>query len=60
MTEDCRGRVLIININKFNKTGKERTGSQVDYDNLSRLFKDLRFDIVKSEKELTDLTAQVF
>ena len=58
MSNNVRGRALIININKFNN-GKERTGSTVDYDNISKLFKDLRFDIVKSQKELTDLTAQV-
>ena len=59
MSNKIRGRALIININKFNKTGKVRTGSTVDYDNISSLFKDLRFDIVKSQKELTDLTQQV-
>ena len=36
-----------------------RKGSEVDYKNISRLFKDLNFDIVKTEAELTDLTAKV-
>ena len=59
MTDRVRGRVLIININKFSTTDKQRTGSQVDYDNISRLFKDLRFSVAKTEAELTNLTAEV-
>ena len=61
MTDAIRGRVMIINIMNFNNTAlyKKRTESDVDYKNLVKLFKDLRFDIVKSEKDLTDLTAEV-
>ena len=60
MSATNRGRVLIINIYTFHKTGQQRTGSDVDYDNISELFKSLRFDIAKTQQELTDLTAQVF
>ena len=61
MSDPNRGRVMIINIMNFNNTElyKRRTGSDVDYKNLVKLFKDLRFDIVKSEKDLTDLTSEV-
>ena len=61
MTDAIRGRVMIINIMNFNNSDlyKKRTGSDVDYKNLVKLFKDLRFDIVKSEKDLTDLTEEV-
>ena len=61
MTDAIRGRVMIINIMNFNNTDlyKKRTGSDVDYKNLVKLFKDSRFDIVKSEEDLTDLTAEV-
>ncbi|XP_067935178.1 malignant fibrous histiocytoma-amplified sequence 1-like [Watersipora subatra] len=58
MSDRCRGRVLIINIHTFRDTQQTRAGSQVDYDNISRLFKDMKFDIAKSRPELTDLTAQ--
>lgn len=60
MSDRCRGRVLIINIHTFRDTQQTRAGSHVDYDNISRLFKDMKFDIAKSRPELTDLTAQVF
>ena len=61
MTDAIRGRVMIINIMNFNNTDlyKKRTGSDVDYKNLVKLFKELRFDIVKSEKELSDLNEEV-
>ena len=62
MTHPSRGRVLIININAFYTKGHlsdVREGSQVDYDNLSRLFKDLRFEIAKSQDKLTNLNADV-
>ena len=59
MTDGVRGRALIININNFSHPELERKGSEEDYKNLHRLFKDLRFDIVKTRKDLTDLTASV-
>ena len=59
MSDGVRGRVLIININNFSYTRKVRQGSQIDYSNLRQLFRDLKFEIVKSENALTDLTAQV-
>ena len=62
MSDAVRGRVLIINIYTVLEGTREeihRTGSDVDYRNLSRLFKDLKFDIVKEEGHLTNLTAQV-
>ena len=59
MSEGVRGRALIININNFNHPDLERKGSEEDYKNLVRLFKDLRFHIVKTRNDLTDLTASV-
>ena len=59
MSPGIRGRAMIININTFSQTGHVRTGSEIDYSNLARLFKDLKFELVKTKKELTDLTAQV-
>ena len=61
MTGNVRGRALIINIINFSNTKvyRQRTGSDVDYRNIARLFKDLRFDIVKSQSKLTDLTVEV-
>ena len=59
MSPGIRGRAMIINIKTFSQTGQVRTGSEIDYSNLARLFKDLKFDLVKTKKELTDLTAQV-
>ena len=62
MSDAVRGRVLIINIYTILEGTREeihRTGSDVDYRNLSRLFKVLKFDVVKEEKHLTNLTAQV-
>ena len=63
MTNVVRGRVLIINIMNFRNPGPEkytkRTGSDVDYRNLCRMFKDLRFDVAKTQAQLTDLTAEV-
>ena len=50
---------MVININTFSQTRQVRTGSEIDYDNLKGLFKDLKFDLVKTKKDLTDLTAQV-
>ena len=59
MTDGVRGRALIININNFSHPELERKGSEEDYKKLQRLFKDLRFGIVKTRKDLTDLTASV-
>jgi hypothetical protein len=53
-----RGRVLIINNRKFSD-GEVRKGSEIDYNNLSRLFSALSFDVAKSQDQLTDLTSQV-
>ena len=59
MSSTVRGRALIINIKNFFLTRELRDGSEVDYENISRLFKDLNFDIVKTQKELTNLSPQV-
>ncbi|XP_067944837.1 caspase-9-like [Watersipora subatra] len=58
MSEPVRGRVLIINNMNFRYGHGNRAGSQFDYRNLSMMFKDLKFDIAKSQAELTDLRAQ--
>ena len=58
MSKGVRGRALIINI-LFGGTQRERCGSRVDYVNISQCLKDIGFDIVKSEQQLTDLTAEV-
>ena len=61
MSGKVRGRILIINTTHLEKCGQttERSGSDVDYSNIRRLFEDLKFDIVKSEDDLTNLTARV-
>ncbi|XP_067934368.1 caspase-3-like [Watersipora subatra] len=56
MSEGVRGRALIFNIKTFRHTGATRYGSEVDYDNLRRLLKDLKFDVAKTEAALTDLS----
>ncbi|XP_067937032.1 uncharacterized protein [Watersipora subatra] len=58
MSEPVRGRVLIINNMNFGCGYGKRAGSQFDYINLSTMFKYLKFDIAKSQAELTDLRAQ--
>ena len=58
MSSRTRGRALIINI-LFSNSQHERHGSCVDYANISQCLKDLGFDLVKTEQQLTDLTAQV-
>ena len=58
MSEGCRGRALIINIHNFHD-GVVRESSDIDYSNICRLLKDLMFDIVKLQEELTNLTAEV-
>ena len=61
MSDKVRGRVLIFNTMTMRRDGQytERRGSDRDYSNICRLFKDLKFHIAKSESELTNLTAQV-
>ena len=59
MSSRPKGRVLIININTFRQNVPRRDGSRADYANLQKLFKDMTFTVVKSENELTDLTAEV-
>ena len=61
MSDKVRGRVLIFNTMILRRDGQytERSGSDIDYSNICRLFKDLKFHVVKSEPELTNLTAQV-
>ena len=61
MSDGVRGRVMIINMETIMKGSnpRERLASEYDYLNLSNLFKDLGFDIVKTQDELTNLTARV-
>ena len=59
MSNRTRGRALIINI-LFSSSQQQRHGSRADYSNISQCLKDLGFDLVKTEQQLTDLTAQVF
>ena len=59
MSSRTRGRALIINI-LFSNSQQQRHGSRFDYANISQCLKDLGFDLVKTEQQLTDLTAQVF
>ena len=61
MSDEVRGRVMIINMEKIMEGSslRERLASEYDYVNLSNLFKDLGFDIIKTQDELTNLTAQV-
>ena len=58
MSSRTRGRALIINI-LFSNSALQRHGSRADYANISQCLKDLGFDLVKTEQQLTDLTAQV-
>ena len=62
MSDSCRGRALIIDINAFYDNGRlsdVREGSEVDYYNISKLLTDLRFKLVKSQSELSNLNAGV-
>ena len=61
MSDEVRGRVMIINMETImtGSSRRERLASEYDYLNLSNLFKDLGFDIVKTQDELTNLTARV-
>ena len=54
MSQKPRGKAVIMNNNKFNKSA-ERSGSDCDVSNLKNLFKELSF-IVSSH---TDKTAEV-
>ena len=58
MSDRIRGRALIINI-LFKNSQQQRHGSHIDYINISQCLQDMDFDIVKTEEQLTDLTAQV-
>ncbi|XP_067941065.1 malignant fibrous histiocytoma-amplified sequence 1 homolog [Watersipora subatra] len=58
MSEGIKGRALIFNIKTFQHTGETRHGSEVDYANLQRLLKDLKFDVAKTETEHTDLSRE--
>ena len=61
MSDDVRGRVMIINMETIMQgfSPRERLASEYDYVNLKTLFEDLGFEIVKTQDELTNLTAQV-
>ena len=61
MSDEVRGRVMIINMETImtGSSRRERLAYEYDYLNLSNLFKDLGFDIVKTQDELTNLTARV-
>ncbi|XP_067933738.1 uncharacterized protein [Watersipora subatra] len=58
MSKKRRGRALILNIKTFQPDIKHdiRHGSDIDYANLERLLKDLKFDVAKTQEELTDLS----
>ena len=58
MSDGVRGRALIINI-LFSYSQQQRDGSRVDYANISQCLKDMGFELVKEEQQLTDLTAKV-
>lgn len=53
MGSNPKGHVLILNMNKV-KNKDDRIGSEVDVDNLQKLFKGLGF-IVQIELDLTEL-----
>ena len=61
MSDGVRGRVMIINMETImaGSSRRERLASEYDYVNLTNLFKDLGFEIVKTQDELTNLTAPV-
>ena len=61
MSDGVRGRVMIINMETImeGSSRRERLASEYDYLNLTNLFKDLEFEIVKTQDELTNLTARV-
>jgi len=56
-----RGRVLIINMEKFNGNGfNDRHGSSMDVYNLCYMFKSLGFENAELEDVKVDLTREVF
>ena len=61
MSDGVRGRALIINVCSVKKGNQytARVGSHVDYENVSNLFGQLGFDIVKRGQLPAHLTAQV-
>ena len=61
MSDGVRGRVMIINMETImqGSSRRERLASEYDYVNLKTLFEDLEFEIVKTQDELTNLTAPV-
>ena len=55
MSDDVRGRVLIINIKTFYQNGRvivkdERRGSEIDHDRLKRLFDQMGFMVAETEQ----------
>ena len=53
MKSKCRGRAIIVNMATFSGDASNKTGSEVDSNNLSTLFNDLDFD-VHNWKNLTE------
>lgn len=51
----CRGKVFIINNVDFGNTKENREASNKDATNLSKLFKELHFDVIQKD----DLTGNV-
>ncbi|XP_067932925.1 caspase-6-like [Watersipora subatra] len=58
MSKKRRGRALILNMKTFQQSTRHdtRRGSDIDYANLEKLLKDLKFDVAKTQTELTDLS----
>ena len=60
MRDGVRGRVMILNYLLYKDDPKSRRkGGDVDYVNIKRLFEEMNFEMVKTEEDLTDLTAEV-
>jgi len=65
MSDPVRGRVMIINIERFFRddgselTKATRHGSHIDYYNISKLLKDMGFVVVDENDPLFDLSKQV-
>ena len=61
MSRKRRGRALILNVSTFQQSTRHDTrhGSDIDYTNLEKLLKDLKFDVAKTQTELTDLSFEV-
>ena len=58
MSKPCRGLVCIINVKRVTGTD-DRTGTEVDCDNLQQLWTQLGFQVYVYNDE-NDLTAQVW